>query len=479
VATTYQYDAAGQVTRLILDNDDNPIDLDDRDFAYSYDSRGNRTKTVLNNDANKKIEYFYDDLNRLTKEQRSGTSTNYTYQYSYDAVGNRTQMVKDGTTTTYSYDNENRLATKTTSGVNTTYEYSYNGNLTKEYKDANNYRYFYWDSQDRLTKVEKKVSGNTTTVEYKYDAGGRRVQKVKGGDTTRYVYDGLKVAIEQVNNNNPLLYFNHFSAVGGMLARYDGSSEEAKISRVYACDVIGNVVGYLESDMPYAYGTGTSFVQEAFGNVLSGSQAGYHLTTKEYDPDSELYYFNARWYDAQIGRFLSKSLYPAYWEHPYIMSHNNPLYYIDPSGMITVTGGTAEQQALVQEAWYRACCTLEEVIWQDWFHAVIPPGADPRAVDRLANCMRDQCDADTQRIIIGGFWCRFGYEGYTRRPENPFGGPGSPIHICPIAIYPGVPRYPGGPPVPATNIDATLMHELAHTCRVGDRWAHPIGDIFR
>jgi RHS repeat-associated protein len=333
VATSYQYDAAGQVTRLIVDNDDNPIDLDDRDFAYSYDARGNRTKTVLNNDTNKKIEYCYDDLNRLTKEQRSGTSTNYTYQYWYDAVGNRTQMVKDGTTTTYAYDDESRLRTKTTGGVNTTYEYAYNGILTREYKDANNYRYFYWDSKDRLTKVEKKVSGNTTTVEYNYDAYGRRVQKVKGADTTRYVYDGLKVAIEQVNSNTPLLYMNDSSAVGGMLARYDGSSEEAKIARVYAYDAIGNVMGYVESDMPYGYGTGTSFVQEAFGNVLSGSQSGYHLTTKEYDPDSGLYYFFARWYDPELGRFISKSPLRSYEEQPYVYCEDNPVYLTDPTGL--------------------------------------------------------------------------------------------------------------------------------------------------
>jgi RHS repeat-associated protein len=178
--------------------------------------------------------------------------------------------------------------------------------------------------------VEKKVSGNTTTVEYRYDAGGRRVQKIKGADTTRYVYDGLKVAIEQVNSNTPLLYFNDFSAVGGMLARYDGSSQEAKISRVYAYDVIGNVVGYLESDMPYGYGTGTSFVQEAFGNVLSGSQCGYHLTTKEYDSDSKLYYFKARWYDPEIGLFVRKD--PTDYMYPYIYCDNNPINEIDPSG---------------------------------------------------------------------------------------------------------------------------------------------------
>ena len=59
--------------------------------------------------------------------------------------------------------------------------------------------------------------GDTTTVEYNYNGFGRRVQKVKDGTTTRDVYDGLKVAIEQEGNNDPILYMNGFAAVGGML----------------------------------------------------------------------------------------------------------------------------------------------------------------------------------------------------------------------------------------------------------------------
>ena len=75
---------------------------------------------------------YYDDLNRLTKEARAGTSTNYTYQYWYDAVGNRTKMDKDETETSYYYDAENRLTKKTFGGANTTYEYSYNGNMKRK-----------------------------------------------------------------------------------------------------------------------------------------------------------------------------------------------------------------------------------------------------------------------------------------------------------------------------------------------------------
>ena len=49
-----------------------------------------------------------------------------------------------------------------------------------------------------------------------------------------------------------------------------------------------------------------SYDQDAFGNVLEGSADGYHLTTKQFDSDIGLYYFGARWYDPELGRFTQK-----------------------------------------------------------------------------------------------------------------------------------------------------------------------------
>ncbi|SIQ23062.1 RHS repeat-associated core domain-containing protein, partial [Alkalispirochaeta americana] len=53
---------------------------------------------------------------------------------------------------------------------------------------------------------------------------------------------------------------------------------------------------------------------------------------KGYDRDIELYYFNARWYDATIGSFTSED--PARdggnW---YAYVGHNPLVYTDPTGL--------------------------------------------------------------------------------------------------------------------------------------------------
>ncbi|WP_439647437.1 RHS repeat-associated core domain-containing protein [Brucepastera parasyntrophica] len=79
---------------------------------------------------------------------------------------------------------------------------------------------------------------------------------------------------------------------------------------------------------------------EAFGGVLStgGSMmfvASY--TGKELDEATGLYYFNARWYDSSLGKFITED--PARdgtnW---YEYCRNNPLRYTDPTGMWTDNG---------------------------------------------------------------------------------------------------------------------------------------------
>jgi YD repeat-containing protein len=136
------------------------------------------------------VSYQYDDLYRLTREYCSPGSNSYRreygYEYWYDAVGNRTKMrfynvyhdpvwneeteqydyTPTWETTTYQYSSRNEL-TKTyedASDTTTTFSYDLRGNLTKRGGTE-----YYWDSQDRLTKVYD----GSKTVQYKYDLMGR------------------------------------------------------------------------------------------------------------------------------------------------------------------------------------------------------------------------------------------------------------------------------------------------------------------
>jgi hypothetical protein len=46
-----------------------------------------------------------------------------------------------------------------------------------------------------------------------------------------------------------------------------------------------------------------------------------------------LYYFHARWYDPQAGRFVSTASFPRRFEHPYAICENDVINHSDPFGM--------------------------------------------------------------------------------------------------------------------------------------------------
>ncbi len=61
------------------------------------------------------------------------------------------------------------------------------------------------------------------------------------------------------------------------------------------------------------------------------------FTGKDLDEDTGLYYYNARWYDQEIGRFITEDTYQGELNDPqtlnlYAYVFNNPLVLIDPTG---------------------------------------------------------------------------------------------------------------------------------------------------
>ena len=95
-------------------------------------------------------------------------------------------------------------------------------------------------------------------------------------------------------------------------------------------DPIGNVQFITD-----CYGNVTvSYVQEGFGNVLATNGSltsdNWHLTSKQLEPETGLYFFYARWYDPVVGRFITKDPIPSL--YPYLYALDNPMLFIDPDG---------------------------------------------------------------------------------------------------------------------------------------------------
>ncbi len=89
-------------------------------------------------------------------------------------------------------------------------------------------------------------------------------------------------------------------------------------------------------------GEATRYVYLPFGEISKQNSCGVDTVTakftgKEYDEETNLYYYGARYYDPAIGRFLSPdtvlpSLTDAQTLNRYSYVRNNPIVYVDPTG---------------------------------------------------------------------------------------------------------------------------------------------------
>ena len=287
-------------------------------LTYGYDARGN-VQSVSN--GTETTTYEYDALNRLTKETINGTVKSYTYNN--EDKGRMSSFNGNALT----YDNCGRL----TNFGSTTLTYDNYGNrLTK----GNSV--YTWTRGRLLQSV-----GGTT---FEYDAKGRRTKK----GSMEYYYDGDKL-IAEVRSNNTLYYFYDAKGVCGF--RYNGEDYE------YIKNLFGDIVGIAQGVTLVAryeydiWGNCTvAYDPEGIGAINPFRYRGYY-----FDTESGLYYLQSRYYDPEIGQFISMDT-PDYLAPEtiggvdlYAYCGYNPVMYVDPSGHLAISMSIAIFLALYGE----------------------------------------------------------------------------------------------------------------------------------
>jgi RHS repeat-associated protein len=283
-------------------------------------------------------------LNRLlTVTEPGGKVTSYTY----DAAGNRlTQTVvlgDDTTVTTYTYDSQNRL-TGATITINETrtkdiaYVYDNNGNeLTQtetSYVDGvpqtpvdvltNTY--------DVFNQLITTATSGGTTVTNVYNGDGLRVEKIVNDVSTRYLYEYNKVVLE-LNSDGDQTARNVYGI--NLISRTVGEDTFNYMYNGHA-----DVTALLDADGDVI----ATYYYDAFGNITehTGNQSSNILYAGyQYDPETGLYYLNARMYDPVTARFMQEDTYRGDNNDPlslnlYTYCHNEPLMYSDPSGHFSI-----------------------------------------------------------------------------------------------------------------------------------------------
>ncbi len=302
--------------------------------------------------------YHYDQLNRLRSEQRD--SRDIDHNWSYDGVGNWTEtnhlskdlanavqvdaLVVNGDNEYIQVKDVNDQLPEIFDGLTPIYDLR--GQVSEMGRASEGERRrFVYDWANRLVEVQD-VDSLHWVARYEYDALGRRVIKREydSGDgtlikTTRFVYDGSRVIEEYELNESGeqslKTSYVHGEVVDEMVVRYEHDGEHVQ-EFFYLSDRSMNVqmlidgVGEVVERYSYnAFGLRTVLQSSALVNNDFG------FSGRRLDEETGLMYYRARYYSAEMGRFMSRDpLGYVDGLNMYAYVGNNPLNFVDPSGMI-------------------------------------------------------------------------------------------------------------------------------------------------
>ncbi|MBV6784848.1 RHS repeat-associated core domain-containing protein [Xanthomonas campestris pv. uppalii] len=291
-------------------------------FEYQYDANGNVGAIIDQQRGTGYNRYMgYDGLDRLMEagsERFGGDNWN---RYTYDVLDNiLTAKLPGVRENNYWYDAKNRLTNVQNNAGATTVGLSYDpqGNL----KNKNGQAYTF-DYGNRLRDVTGKES-------YAYDAYGRRT--IAGRPTTRtvqvYTQAGQLFYTEASGKGNTeYVYLN-----GSLLAtRNSGTIKfqytDALGSPIAVTDTAGQVVERTD--------------YQPYGSPIGKTVDGIGYTGHAMDGATGLTYMQQRYYDQDLGRFLSidpvaaDSVLAANFNR-YWYANNNPYRFTDPDGRNSV-----------------------------------------------------------------------------------------------------------------------------------------------
>jgi RHS repeat-associated protein len=319
ISTIYQYSALGQLASIRhLLRDDQPLCA----YSYEYDSEGHISKLAETTTRGTEItNYEYDLLGRVAKVTQPDGST---VTYEYDSMGNRTSETGSNGTTHYQYDAQGKLV----EAGEMRFAYDNVGNLVSK-KDKTRSITYRYDDENRLLEV----NSGKNKIQYSYDGEGNRVRRELNGRVTNYLNETVMEMPQVVAE---------YGASGNMSHYLLGQS------RVGKRNANGEAVYFLEDHLG-----STRYVVDATGKVLSRysysvfgvpkltegqpeTEASY--TGESWDPEANLLYLRARYYDPELGRFLSPDPNPGSPSSPetfnqFVYVSNDPVNHTDPLGL--------------------------------------------------------------------------------------------------------------------------------------------------
>ncbi|WP_240358738.1 RHS repeat domain-containing protein [Myxococcus vastator] len=332
-------------------------------YLHVYDGNGNR---VMQQEArtspstqvfgpDEVTSYGYDVLGRLTGVKTDGA---YSTLYRLDAVGNRTgerrvpsfavttlgpeaysmatpsDLTHDAVATFSRVDWLRSVVDVKDSSRNSVFDYDLVGNLRQRTAQGGT-RSLAWDIRNTLTAV---YDNGQEVGRYDYDINLQRMRRSTSTENVEYVVDSGFV-LQELNaslTGSPTYRRYHYGV--GPLAVADGGAGAGATLRFLGSDGLGSV-----SDATSASGEMVAARKyDAWGNHRddthpSAGEFKIGYTGHQFDVETGFTYARARYYDSELGRFVSRDSYGGQLDdapslHRYAYANGNPLRFVDPTG---------------------------------------------------------------------------------------------------------------------------------------------------
>jgi RHS repeat-associated protein len=333
-AVTHTYDRVGN---LLTANSPQAA------MSFTYDARNQLVGAMRSNGVSS--SYSYDSLGRLLSIAHSrGAAVLNSQTYTYDAVGNRTSYgtnIAQSLITqpfTATYDNENRLLTR----GSITYAYDENGNRISESGPGGATTYT-WDSRNRLQSMTLPGGQSAT---FRYDFAGNMIENqlanAGANSTERFVLDNLTNVISMSDTGGQQLSVLTGRSIDSHLAvvRPGGQVDFGLDDAINSTVATTNESGAQNSQ----------FFYEPYGETTSSGVSFRFQFTGRVPVQGGLYYYRARFYDPNAGRFLSEDpITYAGGVNQYAYVHGNPTNRRDPFGLQQFIGPVPENLDEVEQ----------------------------------------------------------------------------------------------------------------------------------
>ncbi|WP_256353825.1 RNase A-like domain-containing protein, partial [Pseudomonas sp. IPO3749] len=284
---------------------------------YDYDKSGNLIR--LHDTRKGEHYYHYDPLSRLTRADHSQGEQEH---FAHDPAGNLLMQDRPGPDIVAG----NRLMIQ----GDHHYDYDAFGNLIRERRGKGHqlvtkYRY---DCQHRLIGIKKP---NGQTASYRYDPFGRRISKTVDGVTTEFFWQGDRLIAEhQTECHRSYLYEpDSFRP----LALLEGFGPKETKPYHYQLDHLGTPQELTDTNGEIVWSAHYRSYGEISRLDINKIDNPLRFQGQYFDPESGLHYNRHRYYNPDIGRYLTPDpvkLAGGINAYQYV---SNPTGWVDPLGL--------------------------------------------------------------------------------------------------------------------------------------------------